>query len=97
MSAYASGDALGTAITQRLRNTFGAVERTRRRDEVAYRRLVARLAVADPLTGIPEVDELPPGLRVLAWPSRSPRRSAACSSDARADRADASATSSTSP
>lgn len=48
MSAYESGEALGRAITQRLRNVYGPEGLTRRRDEVAYRRLVARLAVADP-------------------------------------------------
>ena len=48
MSSYASGEALGAAITQRLRNVFGADELPRRRHEVAYRRLVARLVSADP-------------------------------------------------
>ncbi len=48
MSAYASSEALGHAIAQRLRNAYGDEELPRRRNEVAYRRLTARLAIADP-------------------------------------------------
>jgi hypothetical protein len=48
MTGYADPRALEAAITQRLRNRFGPGELARRRSEVAYRRLVARLAVQAP-------------------------------------------------
>jgi hypothetical protein len=48
MGDYADPRALESAITQRLRNRFGAAELARRRSEVAYRRLIARLAVHAP-------------------------------------------------
>lgn len=48
MSAYGSPEALEAAIVARLRSRFGAAELARRRPEVAYRRLVARLAATSP-------------------------------------------------
>jgi hypothetical protein len=41
---YTSADALAVALVQRLRNAFGTGDLPRRRAEVSYRRLVARLA-----------------------------------------------------
>ena len=48
MNPYPTPGALEAAIVQRLRNTFGSAELGRRRSEVAYRRLVARLAATAP-------------------------------------------------
>jgi hypothetical protein len=48
MTGYTDPRALEAAITQRLRNRFGTAELARRRSEVAYRRLIARLATQAP-------------------------------------------------
>ena len=48
---YTSADALAVALVQRMRNAFGTGDLPRRRAEVSYRRLVARLATTSPACG----------------------------------------------